>query len=68
MKITLDSITVLGKTYRRIEDSSIYLIIPDQFAKELSIENSQVLISLLYDYKGNRNLLVSKFHKEIVIN
>lgn len=65
---TPDYITILGKTHRNIVDDSIYLEIPAQFANELKIENSRVYISLLYDNEGNRNLLISKFHREIVIN
>jgi len=47
---TDDNLTALGKTRRSTKNDSIYLTIPNQFAKELDIENSKVSMSLLYDY------------------
>lgn len=44
------------------------LTIPIGFAKELGIERSKVSMSLLDDSEGNRHLLVTKLHKEIVMD
>ena len=49
-------------------DNSTTLTIPLELAKELNIENSKVTIYLLYDYEGSKHFLMSKFHREIVIN
>lgn len=62
-----DSITFIGRTQQNENENSTNLTIPNQFAKELHIENSQVSISLLYDYEGSKHLLISKFHREILI-
>jgi hypothetical protein len=62
------SIALFGKTSRNGEDNSTTLTIPLEFAKELGIENSKVLMSLLYDYEGGKHLLISKFHREILID
>ena len=62
------NITLFGKTSRNGEDNSTTLDIPLEFAKELGIENSKVLMSLLYDYEGGKHLLISKLHREILID
>jgi hypothetical protein len=43
------------------------LVIPNEFAKELKIENSKVSMSLIKDLDGNKHLLVSKAYVEIVL-
>jgi hypothetical protein len=59
---------ILGKAIQDINDSnSMALIIPNEFAKELKIENSKVLMSLIKDLDGNKHLLVSKAYTEIVL-
>ena len=59
---------ILGKTIQDINDgNSTALIIPNEFAKELKIENSNVLMSLIRDLDGNKHLLVSKAYTEIVL-
>jgi hypothetical protein len=64
-----EGIPLIGKTIK-IDDENIStaLIIPKEFAKELGIENSKVSMSLLDDFSGNRHLLVTKYHDEIVID
>jgi len=44
------------------------LTIPYQIAKELDIENSKELMSIIDDFDGSRHLLVSKYHREITID
>jgi hypothetical protein len=63
-----DRIPMIGKTVK-IEDvnNSTALIIPKEFAKALGIENSRVSMTVLDDCDGDKHLLVTKFHKEIVI-
>lgn len=63
-----DSVMSIGKTIRDNDNNSTALIIPNEFAKSLDIENSKVLMSMLNDFDGNRHLLISKYYKEIVIN
>lgn len=57
---------LIGRTYSN-PDNSLTLTIPKEFAKGSGIENSKVTMFLLDDFEGNRHLVVSKFHKEIVI-
>ncbi len=59
---------LLGKTIRDIDNSSTALVIPMEFAKELDIENTNVTIFMLNDFDGNKHLVVSKYHNEIVID
>jgi hypothetical protein len=59
---------LFGKTIRDIDNNSTASVIPMEFAKELDIENSKVLMFLLDDAGGNRYLVVSKYHNEIVID
>jgi len=58
---------LIGRTITNDENNSTILIIPNEFAKALGIENSKVKMSLLYNFDGGKHLLVTKFHKEIVI-
>jgi hypothetical protein len=59
---------ILGKTIQDINDgNSTALIIPNEFAKELNIENSKVSMSLIKDLDGKKHLLVSKAYMEIVL-
>ena len=62
-----DNVKLIGKTIRDDDSNSTALIIPKEFAKALDIENSKVSILLLNDFSGNRHLVVSKYHHEIVI-
>ncbi len=59
---------LIEKTIRNIDNSSTALIIPKEFAKELDIENSKVMMYLLKDFDGNKHLVVSKYYNEIVID
>ena len=59
------NVTVIGRTYRG--DESTLLVIPNELAKNLQIENSKVSLLLLNDFDGNKHLVVTKFQKEIVI-
>lgn len=63
----LDRTRLIGKTIRDIDNNSTALIIPKEFAKELDIKNSKVSMSLLDDFGGNKHLVVTKYHKEIVL-
>ena len=59
---------IIGKTIQDINDgNSTALVIPKEFARELNIENAKVSMSLIKDLDGNKHLLVSKAHIEIVI-
>ncbi|GKS61621.1 hypothetical protein YTPLAS21_10790 [Candidatus Nitrosocosmicus sp.] len=59
---------IMGKTIKDInEGNSTALVIPNEFAKELQIENSKVSMSLIKDLHGNKHLLVSKAYVEIVL-
>ena len=62
-----NNVTFIGRTLQNENDNSTSLIIPLESAKELGIEDSKVSICLLYDYEGNKHLLISKFHREILI-
>ncbi len=62
-----NNVTFIGRTLQNENDNSTSLIIPLESAKELDIEGSKVSISLIYDYEGNKHLLISKFHREILI-
>lgn len=60
---------IIGKTIQDINDgNSTALVIPEEFAKELNIENSKVSMTLIKDLDGNKHLLVSKAYIEIVID
>ncbi|MDN5867866.1 MAG: hypothetical protein L0H55_10775, partial [Candidatus Nitrosocosmicus sp.] len=61
-------VTLIGKTIRNIDNDSTALIIPQEFAKELDIENSMVSMFLMDRLFGNRYLLISKHSREIKIN
>ena len=65
--IEYDGVTLIGRTYRN-DDKSSLLTIPAELAKILEIENSKVLMTLLKDFEDNRYLVISKFHHEIVID
>lgn len=62
-----DSSMSIGRTIKDNDNNSTALIIPEEFAKALGIENSKVLMSLLGDFDGNKHLVVSKYYKEIVM-
>jgi hypothetical protein len=60
---------IIGKTIQDINDGySTALVIPQEFAKELQIENSKVSMSLIKDLDGNKHLLVSKAYVEILLD
>ncbi len=60
---------IIGKTIQDInEGNSTALVIPQEFAKELHIENSKVSMSLIKDLDGNKHLLVSKAYVEILLD
>ena len=63
-----NSITFIGRTQQNENDNSTSLVIPLELAKELDIENSKISIFLLYDYEGSKHLIISKFHREILID
>lgn len=60
--------TIIGKTIKSIDDNSTALIIPQEFAKELNIENSMVSMFLIDGLFGKRYLIVSKYSREIKID
>ena len=60
--------TFIGRTHKNENDISTSLTIPLELARELDIENSRVSMSLIHDYEGNKNLLISKFYREIVLD
>ncbi len=59
-----EGVTVTGRTYRT-KDKSTLLVIPEDLAKHLQIENSKVSMSLLDDFSGNKHLALSKYYHEI---
>jgi hypothetical protein len=62
------SVALIGKTLMNDDDNSTSLVIPKEFAKELGIENAKVSMCLLDDCDGDKHLLVTKYHREIVID
>ncbi len=59
---------IIGKTIQDINDgNSTALVLPNEFVKELKIENSRVAISLIKDLDENKHILISKLHREILI-
>lgn len=59
---------IIVKTIQDINDgNSTALVIPNEFARELQIENSKVSMSLIKDVEGKKHLLVSKAYVEIVL-
>lgn len=59
---------ILGKTIRDINDgNTTALVIPQEFAKELNIDNSKVSMTLIKDLDGSKHLLVSKAYVEIIL-
>jgi hypothetical protein len=63
-----DYVPLIGKTIK-IDDHnySTTLIIPPKFAKALGIENSKVSMAVLEDCDGDKHLLVTKYHREIIL-
>lgn len=59
---------IVGKTIMNDSNDSTVLIIPKEISKELDIGNSKVSMTLLEDSYGDRHLLATKYHKEIVID
>jgi hypothetical protein len=58
-----------GRTYSSdSDDNTTTLSIPKEFAKELDIENCKVSITVLHGLGGRKHLIISKYHKEIVLN
>ncbi len=65
----IDSVIFIGKTIKINDDNySTSLIIPKEISEELDIENSKVLMSVLEDCDGDKHLLVTKYHREIIID
>jgi hypothetical protein len=66
----VDGVPLIGKTIRDNDNDSdsTALIIPEEFAIALGIESSKVSMPILDDFSGNRYLIVSKYHHEIVID
>jgi hypothetical protein len=63
------SLVLYSRTYSSDDDdNATVLTVPKEFAKELDIENCKVLMTLLCDFSGRKHLLISKYHKEIVLN
>lgn len=60
-------VTLIGKTYRNDNDS-LSLTIPKEFAKELELGDSKVLMSVVENFDGERCLLITKLYREILIN
>ena len=59
---------IIGKTIQDINDgNSTALVIPHEFARELKIENSKVSMSLIKDLDGNKHILISRYHREILL-
>lgn len=61
------SVTRISMTLLNNEHNSTSLEIPIEFAKELNIENSKVLISIVNDVDGSRHLMITKFQREILM-
>lgn len=62
-----NGVTLIGRTIRDDNKNSTALIIPKEFVRLMDIENSKVSMSVLEDFEGDRYLIVSKFHNEIVM-
>jgi hypothetical protein len=61
-------LVLYSRTYSSDSDNdATVLTVPKEFAKELDIENCKISITVLHDFKGRKYLLVSKYHKEIII-
>jgi hypothetical protein len=58
--------TLALRTYRN-DDDSTSLTIPKDFAEELQIGNSKVLMSILENFDGDKFLVISKIKQEILI-
>lgn len=59
---------IMGKTIHDINDgNTTALVIPNEFARELNIQNSKVSMSLIKDLNGNKHLLVSKAYVVIAL-
>ena len=62
------NIVPFGRTHESNTDfNSTTLTLPTKLAKELDIENCKVSMTLLRDFNGHKHLLVSKYHREIII-
>lgn len=57
----------LSKTIRDIDNGSTALIIPNDLAKELDIEDSKVSMTIILGLFDKKHLVVSKYYKEIKI-
>lgn len=66
--VAYDNVAFIGRIQQDENDDSTTLTIPLELAKELGMENSKVSVSLLYDYEGGKHLLISKLHREIIID
>lgn len=65
------SVVVYGRTCSSDsgdDDNATTLTIPKELAKELDIENCKVSITVLHNFNGHKHLLISKYHKEIVLD
>jgi hypothetical protein len=66
-----DSMTLVlySRTYGSDSDDNITILtMPKEFAKELDIENCKVSMSILRDFRGHKHLLISKYHREIMVD
>ncbi|CAN5814345.1 hypothetical protein BH23THE1_BH23THE1_12310 [soil metagenome] len=50
------------------DDNATTLTIPKELAKELDIENCKVSMTVLFDYKGSKHLMITKHYREIVLD
>ena len=63
------SLVLHGITYSsNSDDNTTTLSIPKEFAKELDIENCKVSITVLHGFGGHKHLIISKYHREIVLD
>lgn len=51
-----------------IDINSTTLAIHRKLAEELGIENCKVVMTIMHDFDGSKHLLVSKYHREIIMN
>lgn len=65
----INNVTLIGKTIKMDDgNNSTALIIHKELSKALDIENSNVFMSMLEDCDGDKHLLVTKYHREIIID
>ena len=66
--IVSESNTLIVRTYRNVYDGSTALTITIEFTSELDFGDSNVSMSLVENYDGEKGLILWKLYREIVID